>query len=170
MLPDLSTATHSDADGHDMPLMPLAPLIAFVVQVAVVPSAGSELVTALPPLSEATQNDVDGHEIATGNGIPKKPGWSIFLLTQVAAAPSPGSVVVSALPLTSTATHRSVSEDTHDTALIWVVPSMSSESHDVPPVVEVNAVPLPSTATHNAADVHDTPLNEVVPSTLDVSQ
>src|SRR5262249_36978492 len=113
---------------------------------------------------------VDGHEIATGNGIPKKPGWSIFFVTHVALAPSAGSVVVKALPLKSTAMHKSVSADTHDTARSWVVPSMFSESHDVPPVVEVNALPLPSTATQNTADVQDTPLNAVVPSTLDVSQ
>src|SRR6476619_7328313 len=46
---------------------------------------------------------------------------------------------------------------------------MSSEDHDVPPVVEVSALPLPSTATHSTADAHDTPLKELVPSTLNVS-
>ena len=168
MLPALSTATHSDADGHDMPLMPLAPLIAFVVHLAVAPSAGSELVTALPPLSEATQNDVDGHEIATGKGIPKSSAG------RSSCSPSSGGGVTRI-----GGGHRVAPEIDRD-AQVGVGgharhrPPLRGavdvhEAHESRPIVEVSALPAPSTATHSAAEVHEMPLNEVVPSTLDVS-
>jgi hypothetical protein len=78
--PALSTATHSDVEGHDTPLS--APgHCAVEVQLgstevtvhALVSPVGSVEVSTLPAVSTATHNDCDGHETAVRSG-PQTPG------------------------------------------------------------------------------------------------
>ena len=59
--PDWSTATHSDADGQEIPLSGLAVIAA--TDHRAVGVAGVVVVSTSPIRSTAAQNDADGHEI-----------------------------------------------------------------------------------------------------------
>jgi hypothetical protein len=93
--PELSLATHSDADAQDTPRS-VEPMSTGELQE---PAAGSLEVSTFPAVSTATQNEVEGHDTAL----------SVFPLSISVALQEPpftGFVEVKTWEPCSTATHR----------------------------------------------------------------
>ena len=161
-----SVATHSDTDGHEIPLKTVPGLAVFQ---ALAPPVGSVAVTVFSPKSNATHSDPAGSHDTPSRGLVP----STFVGVQ-ALAPPVGSVEVTTFPSLSTATHNDVDNDVdeHDTPLRALVSTFVVVHALAPPVgsVDVTTFPLLSTATHNAVEEHDTPVRALLPSTSVVVQ
>ena len=117
-LPDMSTATHNDADGQEIATSAPMPAIGVLFQAGLV-APGLVEVSALPCSSTAAQNEIVGQEMPV---IGLKPSiWATFQV----GVPAAGLVVIAARPVAYwPATHRDV--PTQATVSYPLRPSMSS--------------------------------------------
>ena len=145
----LSTATHSEVLGHEMPSMTVVSTLAIVKAEA--PPVGLVEVTTSPVASVATQRETLGHDMPRSSWV--VPSTAATLQVE---APPVGLVEVTTLPSKSTATHSEVLGQ--EMAPGRSSPSASATFHvDAPPVgfVEVTTFPWLSVATHREVLGHE---------------
>jgi hypothetical protein len=92
-LPESSTATHSELEGHEIADSWWPGSMLLTVQLAPAPAAGSVEVATLLESSTATHSALDAQEMPVRALLP-----SALLSVQLALAPSAGSVEVRTLP------------------------------------------------------------------------
>jgi hypothetical protein len=155
MLPWLSVATQSEAEGHERSSIAPAGSTAFATSLgqAVVPPVGWFDVTMLPLKSTATHSEAEGQETAFICAVP-----STRLRALQPETPPVGLLELTTLPCASTATQRDA--EAQET-LRRPLSTFAVCQAEAPPLgwVDVTTLPLKSAATQSDAEAQDTPLS-----------